>query len=101
VVNFSVGAGFNLDNFSQQVRVFQNRRLGTDRLLLNRMLTANDANVQSTASATNISIDLRSLGVNVPSKVRIILDTKYRIDANTVLNRKEVKLDASANWVFR
>jgi hypothetical protein len=101
IVNFTLGAGFNLNNFTQQVRVFKNRRLGTDRLLLNKMLTANDANVQSTASATTISIDLKTLGVQVPSKVRIILDTKYKIDVNTVLNRNEVKLDASANWVFR
>ena len=101
ILNFTLGAGFNLNDFSQQIRIFKNRRLGTDTLLLNKFLSENDANVQSTASGSAISIDLSSLGVDIPSKLRVILDTKYKIDENQVLNRNEVKLNASANWVFR
>jgi len=101
VLNFHLGAGFNFDIFSQQIKIFQNRRVGTDILLLDKLLTANEANVQSTASNSILSINLKDLGINLPSKMRVILNTKYKIDENTVLNRNELKLDASANWVFR
>lgn len=101
VLSFSLGAGFNLDDFSQQIRLFQNRRLGRDTLILDKYLTQNDANVQSTANASNITIDLNQLGVRIPSKLRVILDTRFDLDTNKVINKDELKLDASANWVFR
>lgn len=101
VLNFHLGAGFNFDNFSQKIRIFRNRRLGSDRLLLDKLLTANEANVQSTASASIVTVDLNNLGIDLPSKMRVILDTEYKIDPETVLNKNDIKLDASANWVFR
>ena len=101
VLNFHLGAGFNFDKFSQKIRIFRNRRLGSDVLLLNKFLTANEANVQSTASSSILTVDLNSLGIKLPSKMRVILDTEYKIDENTVLNKSDLKLDASANWIFR
>lgn len=101
VLNFTLGAGFNLNDFTQQIRIFRNRRLGSDTLLLDRNLASNEANIQTTNNASNVTIDLRSLGIELPSKMRVILDTKYNIDINKVLNRGEIKTDASANWIFR
>lgn len=101
VLNFHLGAGFNFDNFIQNIKIYQNRRVGSDILLLDRVLTASEANVQSTSAASILSVNLKNLGISLPSKMRVILDTKYKVDENKVLNRGELKLDASANWVFR
>jgi len=101
ILSFNLGAGFNLEDFSQQIRLFQNRRLGSDILILDRDLALNDMNVISTTNSSNITIDLNSLGVNVPSKLRVILDTKFMIDENKILNKNEVSTSANSNWVFR
>lgn len=101
VLTFSLGAGFNLNDFTQQIRIYKNRRLGSDTLLLDRNLASNEADIQQTNNASSISIDLNELGISLPSKMRVILDTKYNIDINKVLNRGEIKTEASANWIFR
>jgi hypothetical protein len=101
VLTFSLGAGFNLSEFAQQIRIFQNRRLGSDTLLLDKYLSANETDIQTTNNASNVSIDLNALGVKLPSKMRVILDTSYNLDENKILNRGEIELKANANWVFR
>ena len=102
VLTFKLGAGFNFEDFSQQIRIFKNRRLGRDTLLLNKYLSRSETNVQSTSNASIVTINLKSLGVNLPSKMRVILDTQLKgVDPNTVLNANEVKTSASANWIFR
>lgn len=102
VLTFTLGAGFNLNDFAQQIRIFQNRRLGSDTLLLDKFLSANETDIQSTANASNITIDLNQLGINLPSKMRVILDTTLStIDTNKILNRGEIDTMANANWVFR
>lgn len=101
ILTFNLGAGFNLRSFTQQIKIFQNRRFGTDPLLLDRKLSGQDMNVQGTASSSLVTIDLNALGVNIPTKLRVILDTKFDIDENKILNRGELKSSASANWVFR
>lgn len=101
VLTFSLGTGFNFSNFAQEIKIFRNRRLGSDTLLLEKFLTANEADIQSTASATNLTVDLNKLGINLPSKMRIILNSQYNIDENKILNRGEIDTSATANWVFR
>lgn len=101
VVTFRLGAGFNLHDFTQDLQVYQNRRLGRDRLLLNTKLSENDANVQTIANDSVVSVDLNSMGINAPVKARIILKTKYNFDINKVLNRNEFKFEDSKNIVFR
>jgi hypothetical protein len=101
VLNFSLGEGFNLSDFTQQIKIFRNRRLGTDKLLLKKDLTETEINVQVSSDSTDLSVDLNSLGIKVPSKVRVILNSKFNIDESKILNKGEVKTDASANWVFR
>ncbi len=101
ILNFQLGAGFNLRSFTQQIRIFQNRRLGSDPLLLDKFLSNREKNVQGAANASQVSIDLNALGVNIPSKLRVILDTRFDIDENKILNKGEIPSSVSANWVFR
>jgi hypothetical protein len=77
ILNFRVGAGFNLNEFSQKIRIYRNRRLGTDPLLLTKVLTTNEMNVQTVNNSTQIAINLRELGINLPSKMRVIQDKEY------------------------
>ena len=100
-LNFNLGAGFNLKDFSQQIKIFRNRRFGSDPIILDKYLNDNELNVQSTTNASAISIDLNGLGINLPSKVRVILNTEFLIGENNVLNKNEITTSASANWVFR
>ena len=101
VLTFSLGEGFNLEDFTQNIKVFKNSRLRADRLLLDTKLTDTDLNVQANSGSTDMTVDLNSLGINVPSKVRIILDTEFKIDMNKVLNKDDIKTKATTNWVFR
>ncbi len=101
MLNFSLGAGFNFNQFKQRIRIYQNRRLGRDTLLLDRDLSQQEMNVATTANASLISIDLKNLGVNIPSKIRVILDTSFIIDEARILNANQVKTSTSANWIFR
>ncbi|MBD65861.1 MAG: hypothetical protein CME62_11685 [Halobacteriovoraceae bacterium] len=101
VVGFKLGAGFNFNDFTQKIKVYRNRRLGTDILLLDKALAQNDAQIQTSAGATHIKVDLHQQGIQVPSKARIILETSFNIDAQKVLNKNELKFADSVNWVFR
>lgn len=102
VLTFNFGTGFNLENFSQQVRIYKNKRLGRDKLLLDKLLVANELNIQDTGNTSLITIDLKKLGISLPSKMRVILNTAYRgVDSMQVLNSSDVSTTASANWIFR
>ena len=101
ILTYNLGEGFNLRSFNQQIRIFENRRLGTDPLLLDKNLSSRDMNIQSTARTSAVSIDLNNLGIRLPNKMRVILDTKFDIDESKVLNAGEIKTSASANWIFR
>ena len=101
ILTFKLGAGFNFSDFSQQIRLFKNRRLRSDVLVLDKLLTANEMDVQSNATETIMTVDLNSLGVKVPAKKRVIIDTKLLIDEKKLLNKNDVKTKASANWIFR
>jgi hypothetical protein len=101
ILTFNLGAGFNLRSFTQEIKIFQNRRFGTDYLVLDKRLSGTDMNVQGASNSSLVTIDLNSLGVNVPSKLRVILDTKFDIDERKILNRGQLKSSANANWIFR
>lgn len=101
ILSFNLGAGFDIRNFSQQIRIYQNRRLGRDPLLLDKYLGDQELNIQSTANASIIYINLRELGINLPSNLRVILNTQYLINEDQLLNKNEITTKASSNWVFR
>ncbi len=101
VLSFSLGNGFNLDDFVQNIKLFKNYRLGRDKLILDRPLNTSEIDVVSTASASDVTIDLNQLGVSLPRKLRVILDTEYKINKDKILNKGEIETETSANWVFR
>lgn len=101
ILHFSLGAGYNLEDFVQRIRIFRNRRLGTDPLLLNRALSPSEVTITERQNRTDVTIDLANLGIQLPSKMRVILDVNYNLDTNRVLNRNQIKTSASTNWVFR
>lgn len=101
VLNFKLGAGFDLRKFTQQIKIFQNRRLRSDILILDKYLSQSDMNIQTNANESILSIDLNNLGVKVPAKVRVVMETKFLIDTKKVINKNEISTSANANWVFR
>ena len=101
ILNFKLGAGFNLGDFSQKIRIYRNRRLGTDPLLLTKFLTHNEMDVQTVENGSHIAINLRELGINLPSNMRVILDTEYLLNEDKLLNKDQIKTKAYSNWIFR
>ena len=101
VISFRLGKGFNLNNFSQKIRIYQNKRFGTDPLLLERYLSESDMNIQSENNSSYVTINLRNLNTRLPRKMRVILNTDFIIDQDRLLNKGDVPTSKSANWVFR
>lgn len=100
ILKFELGKAFNTVDFIQNLKVYRSRRLATDVLLFDRNLTQEEMDVQVNGSVAAVTIDLESLGINVPSKTRVILNTSYNTRGLLVLNPKDVKTEASANWIF-
>ncbi len=101
ILNFKLGAGFNTSDFTQKIRIYRNRRLGRDPLLLTKILTMNEMNMQTVNNESVMAVDLRNLGINLPSKMRVILNTDYQINEDRLMNKGQIKTSASTNWVFR
>lgn len=100
VLSFNVGSGFNVDDFTLDLKLYRNRRLGSDVLLFDRDVRS-IARLDDNGFITTVTIDLNKLGVNVPSKKRIIIDTDYKVDTTGAINARDLRLNATENWVFR
>lgn len=100
ILNFELGKSFNTRDFIQNLKVYRSRRLASDILLFDRNLTQEEMDVQVNGSVAAVTIDLARLGINVPSKTRVILNTTYNTRGLLVLNPNDVKTEASANWIF-
>ncbi|MAX66047.1 MAG: hypothetical protein QF441_04535 [Bacteriovoracaceae bacterium] len=101
VLNFSLGAGFNLDQFTQKIRIYRNRRFMTDPLLLTKYLETNEIDVQTINQKSHVVVDLNNLGIRLPNNMRVVLDTEFKLEEEKLLNRNQIKTSAYANWVFR
>lgn len=100
VVRFTLGDGFNTEDFIQNLKVYKSRRIISDVLLLDRNLTASDMKIRQLGQDKVITIDLNDLGIEVPSRTRIILTTTYDTKGLQVMNSNAFKTEASANWIF-
>jgi len=100
VLNFALGKGFNTKDFIQNIKVYNSRRFRSDILLFDRNLTENEMDISTNGNQTMISINFSKIGVNVPSRMRVIMTTKYNTKGAKVLNANESNLEASANWIF-
>jgi hypothetical protein len=92
ILRFSVGKGFNT--------VYRSRRLATDVLLFDRNMMDNEMEVNVNGNTSEVSIDLASLGIQLPAKTRVIMSTSYNLGGAQLLNADEIKTEASANWIF-
>lgn len=100
LLQFELGKHFNTADFIQNLKVYRSRRLASDILLFNRNLTQNEMDIQVNGSVAAVTIDLARLGIQVPSKTRVILNTTYNTKGLEVLNPNDIKTEASANWIF-
>ncbi len=100
VLEFSVGKGFNTQEFTQNIQIYRWRRFGTDPVLLDKNIAENEMEVSADGNQSRVSIDLRKLGISLPSKMRVIMKTSYNFGTGVLLN-KDLKAEASANWIFR
>ena len=101
IYSYTLGQGFNLSEFTQRVRVYKYRFIGSDSLLIDKNLDGNEIEINSTNGISEMNIDLNNLEINIPSKVRVILDTTYNIDEETLLNKGEIEISTYANWIFK
>jgi hypothetical protein len=100
ILRFSVGKGFNTQEFTQNLKVYRSRRLATDVLLFDRNMTDNEMQVNTNGNTSEVSIDLANLGIQLPAKTRVIMNTSYNLGGAKLLNAKDIKTEASANWIF-
>ena len=101
ILTFNLGAGFNFEDFTQQIRIYRSRRFRTDPLLLTKLLSNNEMIVKQTNNSSMVTIDLRNLGISLPNRMRVVLDTKSKINMSNVLNKNDVRTSASTNWLFK
>lgn len=101
LLNFTLGANFNLDDFVQRLRLYKNRPLGPDSLIIERYLNPKEVYIQSDAYNSYVTIDLKKLGVILPKRLRVVLNSSYKIDQSKILNKNDVKMEASTNWIFK
>lgn len=102
VLTFKVGNGYNLQNFKNNIKIFKNRMLGSDTLLLDRNLAGHELEATLQGGAQVISVDLSTLGVNLPNRMRVIFDTEYNFDNKNLLNSDITdNLKASFNYIFK
>jgi hypothetical protein len=100
ILRFSVGKGFNTQDFTQNLKIYRSRRLATDVLLFDRDMTDTEMQVNTNGNSSEVSIDLANLGIQLPSKTRVIMNTAYNLGGAKLLNSNEIKTEASANWIF-
>lgn len=101
VFSFKVGPGFNISNFKNSIKLYRDRRLAGDILLVERMLANHEVQVTTNASEKVVAIDLKGLGVDLPSRLRVIFNTEYDFGNKELLN-SDIKddLKASLNYLF-
>jgi hypothetical protein len=100
VLNFALGKGFNTKDFIQNIKVYNSRRFRSDVLIFDRNLNANEMDISTNGNQTMIAINFAKLGIDTPSRMRVIMTSKYNTRGADVLNSNAADLEASANWIF-
>ena len=100
ILTFSLGKSFNRREFVQNLKVYNSRRMRSDILLLERNLLPRDMQVDRRDDRSFITVDLNALGIQVPSRTRVILTTSYDLGGAKLLNKDDITLEATANWIL-
>ncbi len=101
VLTFELGRDFNARDFTQHLKVYRTRIMATDKKLFDRQLNQADMQINTNGNAAQVSINLNSLGIKVPSKVKVILDTSYNLRGAAVLNSSDIQVKASRTYKFK
>lgn len=100
VLTFALGKSFNTDDFIQNLRIYKSRWLGRDSLLLDKDLQDGQMDISVDGDMKVITVDLKTLGINLPSRMRVIMSTTFDSKGAEVMNADSFDLETSANWVF-
>ena len=100
VLTFSLGKRFNKRDFVQNLKVYNSRRLRSDILLFEQNLLPEEMQVEKRDNRSFITVDLNALGIQVPSRTRVIMTTSFDLAGAKLLNKDDISLEASANWIL-
>ena len=100
ILRFSLGKSFNLENFVQNLKVYNSRVIISDVLLLDKDLKANEMEISTDGDLKTITVDLNKLGIELPSRMRVIMTTSFNPKGATIMNKDSFELQTSANWLF-
>ncbi len=76
-LSFTLGKAFNTEDFVQELKIYKARRLASDKLLFDRTISQDQMDISSNGNDKRINIDLRALGIELPSRMRVIMTTSY------------------------
>jgi hypothetical protein len=99
-LSFELGAGLNEKDFSQFLKIYKYRRLGSDTKLFDRQLTAGEYILSESQGKTGVQIDLKQFGITLPAKKRVKMETRFNENGRIILNKSELKLSAKSNYIF-
>lgn len=97
---FTLGKGFNTQDFLQELKIYRARRLASDELLFDKKISQDQMEISVDGNDKRISINLGALGIELPNRMRVIMTTSYDLKGAKALNGDSVKTEASANWLF-
>lgn len=101
VLTFALGKHFNTEDFVQNLRIYEYRWLGRDTLLLDKNLSSDQMSVSTDGELKVVRVNLNNLGIDLPSKIRVIMTTSYDAKGAQIMNADSFELEASANWIFK
>lgn len=102
ILSFKVLEGFDFNKNYSRLKIFQNRAMATDILLLDREVRESDFIVRDYGREKEVSIDLSKLGIVVPSKLRVILESEIDFRSKYLLNQ-DISSDLKTffNYIFK
>jgi hypothetical protein len=100
VLSYQLGSGLNSEDYIQSLKVYRHKRIGSDIKKFDRDLKINEFSVISTTNYSSVSVDLESLGFEVPTRKRVIMETRYNTLGKNILNMNDLKLEVKSNYVF-
>lgn len=101
VLSFEVDRDFNFKDFTQNIKLYRDRRAAGDIFLAQKDLQRNDLlNVQVSGNKKIMTLDVLTLINSTPDRLRVILTTQFSPLNYTLLNADSLDMQTSVNWLF-
>lgn len=94
-LNFHFSHSFNKNLFRVRLRLLRRKLIGRDPTIFNSELLSYQYQVDDHFDKKQISIDLKELGINIPRRIRAILEVQYAPNGAELLN--DVKISSKVN----